>query len=205
MTSGIAPVPSTTMSASSTRPDSADDALHPAVALEARQRIRRHALDPVRVEHAGEEAARRRAEVGRERRVLDHHERAALAHRGQRGRDLAGDVGAADQHDALGVLGVGPDRRRRCRARAGSGSPRGRRRRRAAGARSRRSRAARGRSRRCPSSTAYAVLASVSSFITLVRVSSSMSCSAYHSAGCSSASSGVDSPRSRSFEHGGRW
>ena len=29
---------------------------------------------------------------------------------GQRRRDLAGDVGAADQHDALGLLGVGADR-----------------------------------------------------------------------------------------------
>ena len=111
MTSGIAPVPSTTRSASSTRPDSRDDALHAAVALEARQRVRRHAVDPVRVQHAGEEAARRLAEAGRQRRVLDHDERALLAHRGQRRRDLAGDVGAADQHDALGLLGVGPDRR----------------------------------------------------------------------------------------------
>ena len=42
--------------------------------------------------------------------VLLHHDRALAAERGQRRRDLGGDVGAADEHHVLGVLGVRADR-----------------------------------------------------------------------------------------------
>ncbi len=48
------------------------------------------------------------------------------------------------------------------------------------------------------------VRASASSFIAEQRVSASISCSAYHSAGLNSASSRVCDPRRYSFEHGGR-
>ena len=63
-------------------------------------------LDPVLAEPVMEEAGRRLAERPAERELLDHHHRAPAAELGQRGGDLAGDVGAADQDDALagGVL-----------------------------------------------------------------------------------------------------
>ena len=43
------------------------------------------------------------------RDVLQHHHRDLLAQQRQRGRDLGADVGAADHHDVLGVLGVRAD------------------------------------------------------------------------------------------------
>ena len=49
-----------------------------------------------------------------------------------------------------------------------------------------------------------AVRAAGSSFIAEHRVRTSISCSAYHSAGWNSASSRVWDPRRYSFEHGGR-
>ena len=85
------------------------------------------------------------------------------------------DVGAADQHHALGVRRRPRGSRPRCRACAGSGCPRARRPRRAAAGRWRPWRAAPGRSPPPPWWTASADALAGSSFITLVRVSSSMS------------------------------
>jgi hypothetical protein len=80
------------------------------VALEALQRVTADPVDPVVAQHAREEPGRGRAEAERERHLLLHDERALAALGRERRRDLAGDVGAADQHDVLGVGGVGADR-----------------------------------------------------------------------------------------------
>ena len=118
------------------------------------------------------------AELALERDLLLHHDRALDAvRRGQRGGHLAADVAAADQHGALGALGVGADRVRVAeRAQvvdalqvAAVDAH--------AGARSRRWRSAPCRTRPRPWSTASPRRSPVSSFITLVRVISSMSCS----------------------------
>ena len=85
-------------------------ALDALAALEPLEPVAGDELDAVRAQHVGEERARGRAERRRERRVLEHHERAVLPAGGERRRDLAGDVGAADQHDALRLVGVGADR-----------------------------------------------------------------------------------------------
>ena len=57
----------------------------------------------MRREEVARERARRRAEVALERQRLLHDERHLLAEQHHRRRDLGGDVGAADDHDALGV------------------------------------------------------------------------------------------------------
>ena len=56
------------------------------------------------LEQALEEASGAGPEGAFERRLLLHHDGAALADGRQRSRDLAADVGAADQHHLLGVL-----------------------------------------------------------------------------------------------------
>ena len=83
-------------------PRGAHDALDALLSLEPLDRLAADQLDAVVAQQAREELARRRAEVGGERGVLEHHHRAAAAERGQRRRDLAGDVGAADEQDPLG-------------------------------------------------------------------------------------------------------
>ena len=80
------------------------------IAIEALEPVAADELDAVLAQQRAEELARRRAEVPRERRVLEHHHRAAAPERRQRRRDLAGDVGASDQHDVLGLERIGADR-----------------------------------------------------------------------------------------------
>ena len=78
MTSGIAPVPMHDHVGVEHAPRLADDALHAAVALEARERVAAVTqLDAVRAQHARRRSRPPRAEARRERRVLEHHERAA--------------------------------------------------------------------------------------------------------------------------------
>ena len=62
------------------------------------------------LQHALEEAAGLRAEAALQGDRLLHEDRAPPGQQRQRGRDLGGDVGAADQHPVLAVLGVGADR-----------------------------------------------------------------------------------------------
>ena len=168
-----------------------DHAAHaPVRALEALELVAAVDLHAVLLEHAVEEAAHLAARTALERHVLHHQDAALHAVRGgERGRDLA--CRCSCRRSARRAR---PARRRRgsrrsCRTRAGSGCRRGRRPPRAAGARWRRWPAARCRTRSRPWSTASPRAASLSSFITLVRVSSSMSCSPHHSSGRNSASS----------------
>ena len=92
----------------------------------------------VLLESALEEPPGLLAEVAAERHVLEHHHRARAAELGQRRGNLAGDVGAADQHDSLpGRVFVGSCRC--CPPFAGSGSLRGHSPARSTGGRSHRS------------------------------------------------------------------
>ena len=133
MTSGATPMPSTTMSAGSSRPPSVTTLRDAPVALEPPERVVGDPVDPVLAQHAGEELARRarrsRVDSGA---VLLHDQRAALALGGQRRGDLAGDVGAADRARCARRPRRRRGSRRSCRACAGSGCRRGRSRRRAA-------------------------------------------------------------------------
>ena len=82
-----------------------------AIALEALQLLFAVQRDPVPLQHALEEAADLGAEGALEGHLLLHHDRALeTMGGGQRGRHLAADVAAADQHRALGLGGVGADR-----------------------------------------------------------------------------------------------
>ncbi len=88
------------------------DLAHAAVgALEALQLVAAVHLHPVLLERVLEEAPDLAPELVLQRDLLLHHDRALHAvRRGQRGSHLAADVAAADQHGALGGLGVGADR-----------------------------------------------------------------------------------------------
>ena len=110
ITSGIAPVPITTMSASSVRPDAVTTRSTRSRALEPLEPVGRHELDAVLAQQGAEEAAGRRAEVRGQRRVLEHDHRAAPAEPRERRGDLAGDVGAADEDHVLGLGRVRADR-----------------------------------------------------------------------------------------------
>ena len=132
------------------------DPAHPAVgALEALQLVAAVHLHPVLLEHVLEEAPDLAAELALERHVLLHHDRALdpVGGRQRRGH-LAADVAPADQHGALGALGVGADRVRVAERAQVVDSLEVARRRRARGARSRRSRSARSRTPPRPWSTA---------------------------------------------------
>ena len=169
ITSGIAPVPITTMSAASSRPEAQTTRSHPRVALEALEPVAADQLDAVLAQQRAEELARRRAEV--RRRAA--RPRASPSCSGAR-------ASSASPRPRRRCRSRRPARRarprarrrgsrRRCRACAGSGSPRAARRRRAGGGRSRRWRCS-----ATPNSTtslveSVAVRAAVSSRITLVR------------------------------------
>ena len=146
ITSGTAPVPITTRSASSSsRPDSVT------TRCDARRRPRSApSASPVdeldrraRAARSAKNAPAAAPKPRRQRRVLEHHQRAALAH----ARSATPRPRRRCRSRRSARRARRPRRRRgsrpRCRARAGSGCPRARRRRRAAGARSRRWRAAR--------------------------------------------------------------
>ena len=110
--SGRTPAPTTTMSALDRRArSSVTTACTRPVALERLQLLAAEHLDPVR-RRAGRANQRPDllAERARERHVLQHHDRAPRAHRGQRRRHLAADVAAADQHHPLGRLRLLADR-----------------------------------------------------------------------------------------------
>ena len=185
ITSGDTPTPTTTRSQSSSRPELVTTFVtRPSGALEAVELVSPEQLHAVVLQHAVEEARDLLAELALERDVLEHHDRALDPVRGgERGGHLAADVAAADQHDPLGLLGIGADRVRVGRTRAGSGCRRGRS----------RPRAGDGRWRRWPASAlpkptvslvdSVATRSAVSSFITLVRVSSSTPCSSHQPSG----------------------
>ena len=98
------------------RPGLGHDGGDAAVALEALDVLAAVDLDAVVGQHLLEVPARGLAEV----RSSVTSSCITIVHlaadRGQRRRDLGGDVGAADEHDVLGVLGVLADRCRRCRS-----------------------------------------------------------------------------------------
>ena len=192
ITSGITPAPITTQSQSSSSPPFVTTLRHAAVgALEALELVAAVHLHAVLLEHALEEARRPRAPNWRSSvtssSITIEHLHAVRG--GERRRHLAADVAAADQHHALGVLGVGADRVRVAERAQVVDARRGRSRRRAAGARSRRWRAAPLSNSTSSLVDSVATRSAVSSFITLVRVSSSMSCSSHHSSGRNSTSS----------------
>ena len=178
ITSGTAPTPHTTAPARPA-PAAAGDHAPPRA---RRPRSVDHLvagddLDPVLLEHRRGRAVRPRRRSGGPAARPPEQDRHALAERGQRRGDLAADVGAADADDVLGAPPRRRARRRRCRARACSGCPRAGRRRPRAGAPSPRWPGARGRRRPPPWSTAWPSARAGSSASTLVRVSSSTSCS----------------------------
>ncbi len=102
-TSGVTPAPIDDRVRLQREAAAGDDALDTAVALEALELVLAVDLDPVFREQPLEEAPGGLAEAAFERDLLLHHDRAALAEHRQRGRDLAADVGAADQHHPLSV------------------------------------------------------------------------------------------------------
>ena len=113
ITSGTAPAPMTTrVGARAQRPPfvtTRGDA--PVGALEALELVAAVDLDAVLLEPLLEVApglARRSRARASTSSCMTIAQR--LPQQRQRGRDLAADVGAADQHDVLGVLGVGADR-----------------------------------------------------------------------------------------------
>ena len=175
------------MSQSSSSPPLVTTLRHaPVGALEALELVAAVDLDAVLLEHALEEAADLACRTGARASTsssitIEHF---TPVRRGQRRRHLAADVAAADQHDVLGL----PRRRRgsrpSCRTRAGSGCPSSSH---AVDAQPAHVRAG-GQQRLVeraprPCSTSVATRSPVSSFITLVRVISSMSCSSHHSSG----------------------
>ena len=202
--SGVTPAPITTKSQSISRPGLRDDLAHAILALEALELLAAVHLHAMLGERVLEEAAHLRAVDALERDVLEHHDLALLAERGERRRQLGADVAAADQRHPLGLgrllaqrIGVA-DRAQvvdpvqmRARPRAGS-------------ARSNRSPAAPSRSATSSLLESFATRASRSSDMTLVRVSTSTRCSAYHSSGRNSTSSRDSSPRRYPFDSGGR-
>ena len=183
ITSGIAPVPITTMSAGELAPGRGDHALDAVVALEPLEPVAADELDAVLAQQRAEERRRPSApkcvESGASSSITIVQR---LPERGQRRRDLAGDVGAADRARRARPPRRRRGSRRRCRACAGSGCPRAARRRR----RSRRTLAPVAISATPYSTTSLvesvAVRAAVSSRITLVRDASSIERLAYQAA-----------------------
>ena len=110
MTSGTAPVPITTMSAGSSRPDavttrstrsppSSRSTPSPQTSSTPRPRSRSAKKPPAVGPKCADSGASSSITIVQR-----------AAERRERRRDLAGDVGPADQHDVLGLLGVGADR-----------------------------------------------------------------------------------------------
>ena len=123
MTSGIAPVPEHHEVGSSTRPDSVTTrCTRPSPSKRASGSAVTHSMpcSPSTPAKKPPAAAPKRPASGASSSITSVQ---LLAHRGQRGRDLAGDVGAADQHHPLGLARRPCGSSRRCRARAGSGCP----------------------------------------------------------------------------------
>ena len=110
MTSGTAPVPMTTASASTTRPEAHTTRSTRSAPSKRSSGSPQTSSTPLLCSRSAKNRPAVGAEAGLQRRGLHHHHRAALAEGGQRRRHLAGDVGAADEHDVLGLGRVGPDR-----------------------------------------------------------------------------------------------
>ena len=124
ITSGIAPVPITTMSAVELAPGGGDGRAPPrGRALEPLEPVAAHQLDPTLAQQRAEERRRsgpKCVDSGASSTITIVQRRPCGR---ERGRNLAGDVGPADQHHVLGRLAPRRGSRPRAERRAGGGPP----------------------------------------------------------------------------------